>query len=253
MPRKLAWARPCLKRRYCTKLPVVGQQAEGPFGWIVDRMIRSSIRSRFRNLYWLPPSMPLNGPVILAANHHGWHDGYVMYHAVTQLHLPSMMWVEEFQAFPLFRHVGAMPFPRSSASDRAATIRKTVRQMQEGDRSLVIFPEGVLHRGPALLPFAKSLEFVAEKVPKALVIPVALRYDASLHERPECFIGFGDPVERGKDLSERTRLAVKSLLDIVAVKMAHSPDAFALLATGKEDVNERWDMRGLPGSSRGGR
>ena len=221
-------------------------QAVGLVGKIVDRMIRRTVRSRFRCVYWIPPVAPLPQPCIFAPNHHGWHDGYVMYHAVTALKMQTLDWIQEFDAFPLFGQIGGMPFPADDAAKRAITIRKTIRLMNQEKRNLLLFAEQELHLPPEVRQFGKALELVASHVTGACVVPTAIRYEMSMHERPECFLMFGTPLT-GKDMTGAgTRLAVKSLLDELAVKVRFSPEAFQILAQGTLDVNERMDMRKIP-------
>lgn len=209
-------------------------------------MIRRTVHSRFRRVYWIPPKEPLVGPCIFVPNHHGWHDGYVMYHAVEALNMLTVDWIQEFDAFPLFAKVGGMPFPAESAARRAATIRKTIRLMTTEKRNLLLFAEQHLHPPPEVLPFGKALQLMANQVPDSKVVPVAIRYELATHERPECFIAFGSPMEKGNDICQRTRLAVKALLDELAMKMRFEADSFEILAKGTLDVNERLDLRRFP-------
>jgi 1-acyl-sn-glycerol-3-phosphate acyltransferase len=103
-----------------------GGQIEGPGGLIVDRMIRRSVRKAFRGVWWLPPAQPFPRPCIVVVNHHGWHDGYVMFHALTSLELPFLLWMEELGAFPLFGKAGAMPYPVASPSSvRSRSARRS--------------------------------------------------------------------------------------------------------------------------------
>lgn len=216
-------------------------------------MIRSSVRRAFHTVHWIPPKNPVVEPAIFVPNHHGWHDGYVMYLALRALGLrqPFLDWIQEYASFPLFGKVGGMPFPANDPAARAATVKRTIRLMREEQRNLLLFAEGILHRPPEVMTFGKSLELVATKVEGSTVVPVAIRYEHSVHERPECWIMFGEPVVPGKDLAYRTRLEVKTLLDLLAVKIAFEPTAFEVLHRGTLDVNERWDMSRIPGRSRG--
>lgn len=243
--------------------PITGGQASDFIGRQVAGMIRRSVKSRFRAVYLNTSSEPLPEKCIFVPNHHGWHDGYVMFHVLGALQRPFLDWITEFDAFPLFAKVGGMPFPADDATRRAKTIRETIRRMNNEGRSLLLFAESHLHRGPQLLPFGKALELIANKVPEAAIIPVAIRYDMSLHERPECFVSIGNPVPRSVSLeaaadpdfpnrtapvaelplADRTRLAVRELLDQTNAKINHDPDAFGLLVAGTLDVNERMDMR----------
>jgi 1-acyl-sn-glycerol-3-phosphate acyltransferase len=213
-------------------------------------MIRSSVRKTFRNVYWRKPTLLPPPPVIFAASHHGWHDGYILFHVVDALGYRSLDWIQEFDAFPLFAKVGGMPFPANDAGARAATLRRTIRLMTEERRSLMLFAEGILHEPPMLWEFGKSIELIARTVPNVSVVPVAIRYRMSLHERPECHVALGEAVPTGPDLAGRTRLRVSNLLDEISVDALFRPERFEVLAKGTPDVNERWDMRNAPWAKR---
>jgi len=204
--------------------------------FFVDRMIRRNLKARFRAIWWKPPVEPLPQPCILVANHHGWHDGYVMYRVAQELELPVVDWIAEFDAFPLFASVGGMPFSPNKPEVRAATVLKTVRLLRARRKNLVLFAEGVLHRPPEILPLGGSLAFLCRKAPEVHVVPVSIRYELSMHERPECFVTFGRPIE-GKSVDpELVRGRLREQLS--------SPSEFQLLLMqGTLDVNERWDVR----------
>jgi len=213
---------------------------------LVDRMICRTLRGRFRRLNWIPPRAELNQPCILVANHHGWHDGYVMYLATKQLGLEVVDWIAEFDAFPLFAAVGGMPFSPEKPAVRVATIRKTIRLLQSGEKNLILFGEGVLHRPPEVWPIGGSLELLCRKVPNVTVVPVAIRYELSTHERPECFVVFGQPMRASEATGDNVRRCLERMLS----EMDLSSGVFELLAEGTPDVNERWDMRRIKNPER---
>jgi hypothetical protein len=124
--------------------------------------------------------------------------------------------------------------------------------MKSDGRNLMLFAEAELHRPPELLPFGKALELIVRQVPNATVIPVAIRYEMGLHERPEVFLTFGGAVEHGPNLAHRTRLEVRALLDRCSVLVRFEPEKFVDFHPGTKDVNERMDMRRAPWSRRGG-
>jgi 1-acyl-sn-glycerol-3-phosphate acyltransferase len=219
------------------------EQAQGFLGRLVDGMIRRSVRKAFYGVYWIPPAEPVVQPCIITPNHHGWHDGYVMYLALTKLGWPFLDWITEFESFPLFGKVGGMPFPRDDAAARAATIRQTVRRLKSGERNLLLFAESELHRPPELLAFGDALTFVAKKGGAQSVVPVAIRYEMSLHERPECFVVFGKAMPPSETIQRDARLAVAKLLDHSATLIRHDRSTFQLLSAGTGDVNERLDVR----------
>ncbi|MBS1720867.1 MAG: 1-acyl-sn-glycerol-3-phosphate acyltransferase [Armatimonadetes bacterium] len=222
----------------------MGTQESGIVGTFVGNYIRRAVRKAFRRLYWIPPTDLPEGPIIYATNHHGWHDGYVMFHVVSALQRPALDWIAEFEAFPLFRTVGGMPFPPNDPQARAITIRKTIRRMRDEKKDLILFAEGILHHGPDLLPFGEALELVAKKVPGVKVVPTAIRYEMNMHERPEAYVLFGAPLDpETKNLRVATRDEVKRLLAEASFRVRKEPDTFKVLAQGTLDVNERWDVR----------
>lgn len=213
-------------------------QEEGLLGRLVGTMIRSSVRKHFHTVYWSQPRETPPEPCIFYCNHHGWMDGYLMFHLITRLGIRGRLWIEEFNAFPLFRYVGGLPFAPGSQAERLATIRQTIRELKSGTRSLVLFPEGVLHRPPELLPFQRGLELLATKCQDVKLVPVAIRYELSMHSRPEAWIRVGEPH------------AFESLIDTqnrLQCMLNSEKKDFEVLVHGTKDVNEKMDMRRAPG------
>ena len=127
------------------------KQEEGIIGKIVGGMIRRTVRARLRNLYWSAPKHPIPSPAIFYVNHHGWLDGYLMFHAVTKLGMRSLDWIEEFDTFPLFAKVGGMRFSRGDVIGRANTVRTTIKLMRSEKRSLILFPDQIDAIGKEIL------------------------------------------------------------------------------------------------------
>lgn len=238
---------PC--RLALTLKAISDTQEEGLVGRLVGGMIRRTVRSRFRNVYWQPPAVRPTAPCIFAATHHGWHDGYVMFHLVTRLGLRSLDWIQEFEAFPLFARAGGMPFPADRPGVRAATIKRTIRLMNAERRSLILFPEGVLHEPPEIWPLGESLTLLMKRVPEAEILPVALVYRMSTHERPEAFVRTGTRLFAREAHLESVREAMMTTRN-EAVEAMGDPTVWEVLAPGTPDVNERWDFRKKPGTGK---
>lgn len=216
------------------------QQDRGIVGRAVGGMIRRSVRRSFRHVRWRPPLRTPQPPCVFYANHHGWFDGYLMYCAVTRLGVPCLDWIQEYDTFPLFGHVGGLPFPKDKPEVRAGTIRKTMRAMREGT-SLILFAEGKLHYPPEVLPFGRAFDLVARSVPHASLIPVAIRYEHALHERPEAYLAFGEPL--GSDRTRtRAREVLADLLDDLACDIRRGAP-FETLCPGTPSINERWSWK----------
>lgn len=206
-------------------------QESGLVGRMVGAMIRRSVKSRFHTVYWNPIEPP-EPPVVFYANHHGWMDGYVMFHLVTRLKVRCVDWIEEFDAFPLFSRVGGLRLAKGDTLGRAVVIRQTIRQMREG-ASLVIFPEGELHRPQEVLPLLPGLQTIARRVEGVRFLPVALRYELSLHERPEAWVSVGECHSFCSLEDCRERLVRQ--LDTSRMQPPGN-----VLVQGTQDVNERF-------------
>lgn len=196
-------------------------------------MIRRSVRARFRTVYWKPPA-EFPEQCIFLANHHGWHDGYLMFHLANRVERRSLDWIQEYAAFPFFGKAGGMPFPANQPEIRAGTIKKTIKIMNEENRSLILFGEGILHRGPDVWQIGKALDLVLKKVPNAIVIPVGIRYDMSLHERPEAFLSFGNPTRSTENLQSTLQSLVNEPI---------SEEGYEILVQGTLDINERFSTK----------
>ena len=209
-------------------------------------MISKSVRNRFHTVYWDPPKTHIGEPTIFIPNHHGWFDGYLMYLALKRLQMVTMDWIEEYDAFPLFGKIGGMPFPKDDARRRAMTIRRSITKMEEDGTNLLLFAEGRLHYGPEVLPFPDGFDRLVQRFRAKSVTPVAIVYEHSLHERPEAFLRFGSPVPLDIASSESIHSTIVKLLDSLGKDVINGK-TFDLLHRGTKDVNERWDMRRLPG------
>lgn len=208
---------------------------------MIGQMIRRNVRARYYEVRWRPPAQLPECPILWVPNHHGWHDGYLMYLAVKALSVPTLDWIAEYDAFPLFGRIGGMPYPADDAAKRAATFRKTIRLMNEGGWSLLLFAERHLHPPPEILPFGRSISKICRAVPGSQVIPVAIYYEQSLHERPTAWIDFGRPInpEDEEDPSASAQQAVTQLLAELRGSRWDTDKGFTTLLAGTRDVNER--------------
>lgn len=215
-------------------------QEEGFIGRMVGGMIRRTLKQQFHTIYWRPPDPVPSGPVIFTCSHTMWHDGYLMFKAVSELGIPTLDWIAEFDAFPLFRKVGGLPYPPNDPTRRAATLRESIRLMKTEKRSLILFSDGSLRRPHEDWQVGRAVEVVAKHVPEATILPVAIRAELSLHQRPVAYLSFGKPLERGEHLKERAKAEISSMLKPC------DEQPWQLLMTGTLDVNERMDMRKAP-------
>lgn len=219
-------------------------QAQGFVGRIVATMIRRTVRAQFHTVYWTGARGLPAGPVVFACNHFGWHDGYLMFHVAEAAGKRSVDWMDDLGAFPLFRAVGALPMPPDDPAARTATLRQTVRLLREGV-SLVHFPEGRLHRGPRLGQPGGVLPFLARTVGPIRVVPTAITYEMSVHQRPEAYVDLLPSVTMPSVAADAWEDALSARLAERRLRPGPWPDD-DVLAHGTPDVNEKWDWRKSP-------
>lgn len=197
---------------------------------LVKTLVRRSLASGLRGV-WLKGQLP-GGPLVLAANHHSWWDGYVgaglIWHHGRQMSV--MMSQHRLAEFPLFRSIGA--FPNSSP-------RQGLKDLQAG-KVLLLFPEGEV--GPATQ--VQNLQAGAvwyAKVSKVPLIPMALRVWVRGQEAPEAYAWLGQPTEANPQALQE---ALNSLLSqLEALNSSHPAEealpGFTLAMVGKRSTHER--------------
>ena len=213
------------------------------------RLIRRALRRAFRRVVWAGPAPALPpAPVVLYANHHLFHDGYLLWLLVGhRLGRPVVVWMEEWARAPLFGPLGALPFPPDDPRARAVTIRETARRMSADPRTvLLLFPEGAQGRpDDGLAPFQADLPRLARLLPpETHWWPVALRATWWGEARPTALLT-GGALAASPDGQEPDRL--QGLLDLLtgAVPDALRAGHARLLLDGGPDAHERWDLSTL--------
>jgi len=137
----------------------------------------------------------LGCPVILFANHHYWWDGYLGYWLIRAWGRSMVVWMESYRRFPPFGAIGALPFPPDDPMARARTVKRSVQALRtEPATALLQFPEGTLHGDTGrLLPFQRSLHWLACRVPQAMLLPLAIHIEPSYHQYPRAYLSVGAP------------------------------------------------------------
>ena len=118
--------------------------------------------------------VPVQGPLLLVANHISWLDIVVLHAA----HHCRFVAKADVRHWPLVGRLatggGTLYIERASRRDALRVVHHMARALQEGD-ILAVFPEGTTGDGERLLPFHANLVQAAIAA-QAPVQPVALRY-----------------------------------------------------------------------------
>ena len=194
----------------------------------------------------------LGRPVIVFANHHYWWDGYLGYWLIRAWGRSMVVWMEAYRRFPPFRATGALPFPPDDPQVRARTVRRTVQILRTEPAALLLFPEGVLHGDTErLLPFQRSLHWLACRVPQATLLPLAIHIEPSYHQYPRAYLSVGAPFQSAstdetawlaeaagavETLLRQTRIDARAAL----TDEQHAARGFQVLLQGALSIHERF-------------
>ncbi|HEX9950150.1 MAG TPA: 1-acyl-sn-glycerol-3-phosphate acyltransferase [Rubricoccaceae bacterium] len=212
------------------------------------RTMTASLRAAFRRAVWAAPALvdPAPGrPLVVYANHHVYHDSFLLWHLLTRgLGRPMVVWMERWEQAPLFGPIGALPFPDGDARARAGTIRETVRRMTADPRTaLYLYPEGHMHPPEdGLLPFEADLPRLARLLPpETAFVPVGIRTSWWGQSRPTAILGAGEAHD-APDGREAERLgAVLARLEAVRPADLVARNAITVF-DGSAGPDERWDL-----------
>lgn len=212
----------------------------------VRRLMWSELRRTFRRVCWIGPwpTLPQAQPVILYANHHYFHDGYLLWALCQRLRRPPLLWMAERDRFPIFGPEGALPFPPNDPQRRARTIRRTARLLEsQPHRTLLYFPEGHLHPPEeGITPFApRTFDKLNRILPTPKMWwPVALHVTWWGEDRPTALLT-GGSFSHHSTGTEREQLE-----DLLRKLRAVSPAVpHHLLLDGTHSPSERWSFRFL--------
>ena len=164
-----------LARQVATYDEIVGRSglAEGA-GWALERMVRRVAVDGRENV-------PLEGPLLLVANHPGLADSLALFAAVPRRDLRVVAAERPLlEALPnTSRYL--MSIAPEPSSGRLGVIRSAVRHLERGG-AVLTFPGGKIEPDPALLPgaiealerWSGSLELFARLVPDLTVVPATV-------------------------------------------------------------------------------
>ena len=124
-------------------------------------------------------------PVVWAANHHSWWDGFVAAAVLREQHRSAALLMDgdNLRAFGFLRSAGVISAQRP---------REALQALREG-RVLVIFPEGELRPPGPLGAAAPGAAWLGRRAPAA-VVPVAVRVISRGQQYPEALVDIAPAV-----------------------------------------------------------
>lgn len=191
-------------------------------------------------------------PVILYANHSNWWDGFIAFQ-LTSRYLNAddylMMDIEQMSKYRFFRYVGVFSVNRNDARQGVESINYAAELLRNSNRYLWIFPHGgIKPQDFEPVIFYSGVTRIAEKLGRVNLIPVSLRYEFMLEQRPEVFIKIGKPDIANNDITDAKNFTVnlqeKSAKDLKLLKsdvVNQNLKNYKIIFTGKHSRNKTID------------
>ncbi|MCI0448197.1 MAG: lysophospholipid acyltransferase family protein [Chlorobi bacterium] len=190
-------------------------------------------------------------PVVIYANHSNWWDGFIAY-LLSSRRLNAddyiMMDLEQMRKYPFFKYLGAFSVNRGDAKDAIKTIEYAAELLNKTNRYLWIFPQGLMQvqdRRP--IKFFSGLVKIAVRLEGVNLLPVAIRYEFLLEQRPEVFIKIAEPdiVHNITNIKELTthleNKLISSLYELRNKIIGQKLDEFKVIFKGKDSRNKTID------------
>ena len=179
---------------------------------IYSAYARRLIRRQFGSLQISGSRFPTTDRVVIAyMNHSAWWDAVVPVHLSHDLfrrEIHALMEGEQLRKYPFFRHLGCFGPTEKTVADARAVVDHAAKVLLNAKRPAVfwIFPQGAILPSHVPMEFKSGLARIAERLPEAVIVPVAIRYEFMKNKKPECRVKTGEPVVRsGENHSQFTR------------------------------------------------
>jgi len=143
--------------------------------WLVQPLVRIAIGIRYRLIVVGREHVPRTGPVLLAANHVSWLDGFFL--AATCPRRGQALVNAAYIDWPILgrwaRWIGLIPVPFSGPKAQRALFEICRKVLDDGG-VLGIFPEAQMTRNGLTGPFYRGLEVIVAGRDQVAVVPIFL-------------------------------------------------------------------------------
>ena len=237
---------------------------------IVDSLFslytRRRVRAAFHGLHLrggehlTPAALPSGRPVLALVNHANWWDLFLL-HRLTRLlrHKVHYGMMEERNLRPhrFLRGLGIFSVDLGTPLGAALGLRRAKQLLSnpdEPDALLWLFPQGRIEAPGIPAAVRPGAAWLAARVPEALILPIALRYEFFREERPTILIEIAPPVS-ATAIGEEGDAAILALLRGPVLSLDHliaahpERDLSALLRAGdfttveapSLSANKKWE------------
>lgn len=188
-------------------------------------------------------------PTILYANHINWWDGFIAFQ-LTGKYLKVddylMMDIEQMKKYRFFKYVGVFSVNRSDAREGVESVNYAAGMLKDTKKYLWIFPEGMMQvQDHEPIKFYGGVTKIAQKLGKVNLLPVSLRYEFIMEQRPEVFIKIGKPDIINNHIADSKSytkyLQDKLTADLLSLKqdvVTQNLEGYKIIFTGKHSRNK---------------
>lgn len=172
---------------------------------IYSAYARRLIRRQFGSLQISGSAFPATERLVIAyMNHSAWWDAVIPVHLSHNLfrrEIHALMEGEQIRKYPFFRHLGCFGTTGKTVADAKAVIDHATNVLKNTKAPAVfwIFPQGAILPSRVPMQFKSGLARIAERLPEATVVPVAVRYEFMKNKKPDCLVRIGEPVARSEE------------------------------------------------------
>ena len=158
-------------------------------------------------------NIPKEGRVILAGNHTGNFDSYLLFKSTKRtIHILGKIELFNGPFGFLFKMMKLIPVDRKGDTSIA---KETTINLLNKDEVIGIFPEGTFHKEDILLPFKPGVISFASKT-NSLIIPFAITGEFKFRGKPT--IKWGNPIDITKIKTDKIKYLENIVKDLIKEK-----------------------------------
>jgi len=231
------------------RVPVISRPLLRWFTWYSRRYLRRHFHSLRVSLAGRPPD-PRGLPLVLYSNHASWWDPLVCL-VVKQAFFPDRdafapMDAAMLDRYRMFRRFGFFGVAQGGGRGAVEFLRTSEAILQAPKNLLLITPQSRfadVRERP--VRFESGLGHLAQRVERALFVPVAAEYVFWEERLPEILVRFGEPVPVRRDRT--AAFNAKYWTGLFEQKLSENQDALAAEAQRRNAADFQTVLRGAGG------
>jgi 1-acyl-sn-glycerol-3-phosphate acyltransferase len=215
---------------------------------------RSALRKHFNSIQICGEENFLNrssNPAIIYSNHSNWWDGLIAFYLSRSrwnIDAYLMMDEEQMNKYAFFRWIGAFSVNRSIPNEAMESINYAVSLLKNKNAVLWIYPQGLMQPNDYRpIKFFSGVSRIIEKMDGVELIPMTLRYEFLLEQRPDVFVQIGkvkffQKPEEIRELTAELQTQLVSDLELLKARVISGTlDGFKVILQGKSSTNKAID------------